>query len=132
VHNLDLNDPKDKALYDSYRAAFITHLEGTHAWAYDDKNNARIRPDGPKPKGNVTVGVGFNMDANKARDAWNDLFGDSVSFDDVKAGRTKLNPEQIEKLLDYSLTAREKELKDAYGPLWRRLAPNERLAIESL
>jgi hypothetical protein len=132
VHNLDLNDPKDKALYDSYRAAFITHLEGTHAWAYDDKNNERIRPDGPPPKGNVTVGVGFNMDAkNVARKAWNKVFGDSVSFDDVKAGRTKLNPEQIERLLDYSLTEREKELKKAYKSFWRRLAPNERLAIES-
>ncbi len=106
-------------------------LEGSHAWAYDDKTKERIRPNGPKPRGNVNVGIGFNMEPDAARDAWKKVFGNSISFDDVKTGRIKLHPEQSEKLLDYSLTVREEELEKAYRGLWQRLAPNERLAIES-
>ncbi|MGL5784828.1 MAG: hypothetical protein ACRCYZ_05160 [Alphaproteobacteria bacterium] len=111
--------PPDLTLYQHIRRQYLIAGEGVRREAYDDG------------KGNITVGVGFNMELPRARDDWARVFKDAVSFDAVYENRASLTLESVELLLEDSLETRERELLWIYREIWKKLKPNERLAIES-
>ncbi len=88
-------------------------------------------------KGNVTVGIGFNMDAAGAEAAWQKVFQGSVNFNDIYnrvPGAFLTNP-QIRKLYDYSVSVREDALfgtDGIYTNIKDSLTANQKLAIEDL
>ena len=129
LHNLDPKNPKHQDMYHFLRALYITDAEGYCPYAYDDATGQPIRP-GKTPKGNVTVGVGFNMSRRKARKEWTDTFGDAVDFDAVYRGEKRLTNEQINCLLEFSLESREEDIQRNYKKIWAKLRLNERLVIE--
>ena len=132
LHALKLDDPADLKIFVNDRDTFIRALEGVRACAYDDATGQKIE-SGKPVQGNVTVGVGFNMETSDACTTWTALFGSSLSFDKVKAGQLCLTDAQINQLLHHSLGERESDLRDKIYDKghWERLFPNERLAIES-
>jgi len=73
------------------------------------------------------------MDANGREKGWNEIFPDESTrpdFNEVYNGKRKLSDEEIDHLYDYSIQYRENQLIRSFGSYWRRLKPNERLAIE--
>ena len=141
THNLDLTDPKDQELFDLYSRNMLIALEGYYTSAYDDrqagdpyKNSNLVKnilAAGGKIEGNVTVGVGFNMDAGGAkggREQWDKALRD-VSFDDVYNGKRDLTRDEVDRLSDYSENVRIIKLQKHYGEAWGNLRPNEQLGI---
>jgi len=73
THNLDLSNAEDKEVFDVFLRQILRELEGSSLYAYHDKrpidpkhhtNLVRvILANGEKVLGNVTVGVGCNMNA---------------------------------------------------------------------
>ena len=126
THNLD---PSDRETYERYRREFFEDSEGKADGVYFDTNEIKPRR---------TVGVGFNMDQPGAVQQWNEAFKNpdgsiAVSFDEVYCGKRKLKDKEIDRLFDYSVRIREKELTRSYSRnTWNKLKPNERLAIESI
>lgn len=115
---------------DTYRATRFNHFanaEGIREYAYDDHTGARVKG---AVKGNVTVGIGFNMDRAGGRETWAQVFGNSVSFDDVRAGKTALTRPQIQALFDYDVQQFEQVVTKAAGS--RPLTQNQRLALVSV
>lgn len=120
IHNLDLNNPEHMKIYEARLYEFIKTNEGKHKKVYTDSKNKR------------TIGIGFNMDRDEARDEWDNVFHGTVSFDDAREGRIKLTDEQIDALFPCCLETRRKELRIIYGRAWKngQIKPNERMAIE--
>lgn len=95
---------------DSYvqrRYDFIAGSEAVRSFAYDDATGKQVTEQRP-PKGNVTVGVGFNMERPDARKVFAQALqlGDA-DFDKVKAGQKALSPTQIRTLFDYTVQEAE-------------------------
>lgn len=131
-------DPNNTEYYDYLKLKYIALFEGEEEYAYDDKvgpkNPYKYAKDifaaGRTPVGKITVGAGFNMDRPEARAEWEKIFGDELDFDKVYRGK-KIEPDQILRLLKYSVDPREKELARRYGDVWTCLRPNEKIAILS-
>jgi len=134
LHNLDLSKPENLALYKYWHRIYFAGEEGYEDLAYDDKTGKSVR-EKPDVEGNVTVGIGFNMNrGEQAKDEWEDAFqGEerAPDFDAVKTGKRRLTHAQITKLFDNAIQKREKQLSRIYGAQWSKLRANERLAIES-
>ena len=72
THNLDLRDPESQKIFDEYSRRLFIALEGYYTSAYDDGRGVDPQKDsnlvknilaaGEEIKGNITVGIGFNMD----------------------------------------------------------------------
>ena len=94
-----LNNPNlTQEQYKQIRYEFIKSNERSDKIAYPDTS------------GHITIGIGFNMDAETARTQWNSVFGNSISFDDAYNKRVQLTSSQIDQLFDYSITYRENQL----------------------
>jgi len=116
--------------YSQIRYEFVKLNEGSYTQIYDDQTRL-VLTNPSQAIGNVTVGVGFNMDrGQQARTEWNAAFGGSVSFDDVYNNRVQLNNSQIRQLYDYSVSSRESEVARIYRNI--DLTPSQRLVIEDL
>jgi GH24 family phage-related lysozyme (muramidase) len=87
IHNLDLTNSANEEIFRKYTREIIIMVEGVRDKAYRDT------------KGNMTIGVGFNMEG--ARNEWDTIFDNQVSFDDAYKGKIKLTDVQINRLLDY-------------------------------
>ena len=143
THNLDIyNNPSDMNTYENERFRWFDGIEGgSYPESYDDLASGRSNDPkkiservklGLNIKGKVTIGIGFNMDAN-GKDAWNKAFYDKntrPNFDDVYMGRVKLKDSEVRQLFDYSIKERETRLQKLFGEDWKKFKPNERLAIE--
>ena len=66
LHNLDLNQDEDKAFFLGLAQFYVTDAEGFYQRAYDDETRDFVTPK-YKPKGKVTIGIGFNMSRGGAR-----------------------------------------------------------------
>jgi hypothetical protein len=138
-HNLDLTNSAHLELYNKHKLEYIALFEGKSSRAYDDEAESSeykyayqiFAIPGKEPNGKITVGYGFNMDAQGARNEWRKVFEDKVSFDDVRNGKAELTDEQMKKLLLHSVDIREKELQGLYGEIWYKLRANERIAVLS-
>ena len=141
THNLDLRDQESQKIFDEYSRRLFIALEGYYTSAYDD--GRRIDPindsnlvknilaAGEKIKGNITVGIGFNMDVVLkwgGQEEWEKAL-QGVSFDDVYNGTIDLNITEVEELFVKSKNVRLKKLKKDYGDAWNKLRPNEQLGI---
>jgi len=125
---LDRHSTSSEDTYRSRRFDFISGQEGINLTAYDDRTGKRVT-NGPV-QGNVTVGVGFNMDRSGARETWKAVFGDNVSFDDVRSGKTSLSNDQAKALFEHDMMYFEGVVSKAAGG--RALTENQRLALVSI
>ena len=142
--DLSISDNQE-IFFDSLRS-FIRLPEGERLEAYDDKTPRldseggggkpvrQILASGEKVLGNVTIGVGFNMDAGKkkgGREEWDDAFGGAVDFDEVYEVKLRLTQEQADQLFNHNLNVRLDKVKNIYEESWDKLRANERIAIVS-
>lgn len=117
---------------DSYRKRryeFLKESEGVRFTAYDDATGNTISSS-YKPRGKVTVGIGFNMDAPGARGIWKAVIGDEADFDEVYSGRKRLNEDQVRRLFDATIQDAEEVVQRKLGDV--SLDENQRLALVSL
>jgi GH24 family phage-related lysozyme (muramidase) len=124
-------DAIDTPVQDTYAArryAFLSKEEGVRQWAYDDATSQRILPGQPA-RGNVTVGVGFNMDdpSSQARFA-SALPG--VNFNAVRSGQQPLNDAQIRTLFDFNAQEAERIVANKLPGV--DLNEHQRLALVSM
>jgi hypothetical protein len=122
---LDRHSTNAETTYRNSRFRKLADLQGLQKYATDAKGR-RVRT-GMTPEGDVTVGLGFNMDADDARKDWKNVFGDEVSFDEVRSGKRPLSTTEIQALFDYSVLPLEKSISDAVGDYV--LAENQRMAL---
>ncbi len=103
--------------------------EGTREWAYDDRTGRRVGTAGAV-QGNVTVGIGFNMDRGDGPQVFQRLYGNDVSFDDVRNGRARLTRAQIDRLFDFNLDEAENIVNTRFRGV--DLPEHKRLALISM
>ena len=134
LHNLDPKIPEHMQIYETTLYYYLVGKEGFERDAYDD-----ARPIGQnKVKnlnnivGNITVGIGFNMDTEESRKIWNTFFKGNVNFDTVYSGKQGLKENEINGLLEFVLDSKRKEFKYIYKDIINKLRLNERFALEDL
>lgn len=126
ICDLDLSLPEDYGVYTAARNHFITKHEGSRDKVYLDSLGIR------------TIGVGLNLDTNpEARCIWATAFylnSDETipDFDQARNGEISLKAAEIDRLLTATIARHEEELSRIYAPVWHRLTPPHRLAIEDL
>lgn len=126
-------------IYHNARIALIALLEGCRLWAYDDRTGRSIKA-GERVNGCITIGFGFNMsrhhDQQSSRQEWQQAGLGRELFDLVYQGRIALTQREVEQLLHYSLSIRERELirycTTRYYLNWHELSPCVKLGIESI
>lgn len=114
--------------YNDRRREFIGGHEGARATAYDDSTGKPVT-SGLQKKGNVTIGVGFNMERPDARNVFSKVLGLS-NFDDYYTGKKALTQQQVNTLYDFTLD----EADAIVGTKFRghALTENQRLSMVSL
>lgn len=112
-----ITQPEDT--YGQRRYDFISGEEGSRSRSYKDT------------KGNMTVGIGFNMDAPGNRDQFKRVLNvDDDVFDAVRDGKRSLTENQIRKLFDASVQEAEDFIKQKFDGV--DLLDHQRLALVSL
>lgn len=126
-------DMPESAPTDTYRQRrfeFLSREEGIRTRAYDDATGLPVT-DPSQVKGNITVGIGFNMDAPGNREDFKRATGLSdKDFDEVRAGKKRLTQEQVRKLFDYSVLEAEDFVKKKFKGV--DLTEHQRIALVSL
>ena len=89
----------------------LSKHEGRRNWVYDDSNGNRLYP-GNFPKGNRTIGVGFNLERADARKRIESI---NLDFDEVYSGKVKLNEDQIDYFLEKDIEMAIKDSKSYLG-----------------
>lgn len=116
--------------YAQKRYDFLVGAEAVREYAYDDANGKTVT-DGMVKKGNITVGIGFNMERKDARKVFADVLDlDDAAFDAVYSGKQKLTPVQIRRLFDFNADEAEKIVKNRLGDA--PLPEHQRLALVSM
>lgn len=114
--------------YRNRRYEFIRGFEGIRRYAYDDATGRRVNGSA---SGNITVGIGFNMDRSGARDTWLQVFGpNGPAFDEVYTGQRALTDNQVQTLFDNDILNFERIVDRAAGD--RVLTENQRMALVSI
>ncbi len=72
------------------------------------------------------------MDNSGAKNMWYKIFQNSLSFDQVYAGRQKITIKQSRMIYDCKIITNRRELKNTYSNYWDKLRANEMLMIEDL
>jgi len=80
----------ERGIDTNYIAKYVKEHEGFRNRVYDDG------------VGNLTIGVG-HLITPKSRQIFDDLFGDSVDYDNIIAGRDALSDKQVLKLFKHDL-----------------------------
>lgn len=118
---------------DSYvqrRFDFIAGEEATRRYAYDDKTGKQVVAGIPKA-GNITVGIGFNMDRPDARAVMAKAIGvGDKDFDEIYGGRKALTDLQVRKLFDYNANEAEQIVASRIKGV--NLRDHQRLALVSM
>lgn len=124
-------DGRDTKVEDSYsqrRWDFLSKEEAIRESAYDD---ATGKPVNGTPRGNVTVGVGFNLERADAPAVLNRVLGFTPQQTaQLKAGKTGLSPAQIRKLFDYTADEAEARVERVFKGI--PLREHQRLALVSM
>jgi len=125
----DMIDDNPDSVYSTRRYQFLERLEAKRPWAYDDVTGKTIEDPSAK-KGNITVGIGFNMDRPDARKVFSEATGlGDADFDAVYAGKKKLDEVHIRRLFDHTI-------REAEDVVTRRVGDNipehQRLALVSM
>jgi GH24 family phage-related lysozyme (muramidase) len=110
----------------------IEKFEGNRVDAYDDATGKSVK-NILKIVGNVTVGIGFNMDTSTAKNEWLQVFpANNPNFNDVYFGKIKLTNQQSKLLFQHSFELRYNRIANYYGHYWQKLTQNEQTAIMSV
>jgi GH24 family phage-related lysozyme (muramidase) len=126
--DMPLSPPTDT--YRQRRYEFLSREEGIRTRAYDDATGLPVA-EGEKVMGNVTVGIGFNMDREDARDVFKAATGlNDEDFDAVYKGKQRLSQEHIRKLFDYTALEAEKIVENKFKD--SNISEHQRLALVSL
>lgn len=120
LYTLDLLNRTHLKTYEELLFLFIKNHEGERLSVYQDI------------KGNKTISVGYNMDALGAKEIWQQVFANQLSFDKVYSGTLTITKQQSRKLYKYKVRLNRKELKVIYSNSWHQFKANERLMIEDL
>lgn len=116
--------------YLTRRFNFLSELEGVELRAYDDVTGKPITPNSPA-QGNITVGVGFNMDRPDAREVFTEILDvDGSVFDRIYSGEQQLTPAQVRRLFDYTAAEAEQIVQNTFKG--RELSSHQRIALVSL
>ena len=116
--------------YQQRRFDFLSSEEGTRTRAYDDATGQPLRK-GRKVKGNVTIGIGFNMEAKGARDTFAMATGlTDEDFNAAKKGNLVLSREQVRGLFDETASQAERFVHNKFKGV--NLMEHERLALVSM
>ena len=78
---------------------WITHWESTRFQAYDDATGTPLNP-GDTPKGNPTIGVGFNLIAAGAQANIESI---GLNYNDVLTGAVNITADQVDQLLTMTI-----------------------------
>lgn len=112
-------------MHNHLAASLVTMGEGVMLNRYDD----------PAKGAGKNIGMGYNLDANKAN-VESDLGRAGVPkerIQDVIQGRASLTPDQAKRLLFVALPRYEKQVKDVAeatsAGLWDRMAPSQKAAM---
>lgn len=117
------------ASYRQQRYDFLVNAEGFRLRAYDDATGQPY--SGGRKKGNITVGIGFNMDAPGAKDLFMTATGlDEEDFKEVYKGKRQLTHEQVRKLFDFSVQQAEQYVHRIFKD--DNLTTHQRIALVSL
>lgn len=95
----------------------LRESEGERLHRYDDATGKSL-PPGQKAKGNVTIGIGFNMDRNGAEGDWNRAFAGqdpAPDFDRCYKGEENITSDQAYALKLQDLQDRLPRLRDRIG-----------------
>ena len=132
IYPLDIhNNPEHMKVYKQKEHEFFQEEEGKRNSIYDD---ALDKAKGTEEiEGNVTVGIGYNMDNPAAAGEWKRIFPHKrdPSFYEVYHGR-KLSDEEVERLYVGSMESRREQIKKLLGEAYFKLEPNVLLAFTSL
>lgn len=120
LYRLDLAISTHLKKYEELLFLFIKNNEGERFYVYQDI------------KGNRTISVGYNMDALGAKEIWQQIFANQLSFDQVYSGKLAITAEQSRKLYEHKIRFNRKELEVMYGNFWHQFKANERLMVEDL
>lgn len=131
LHNLDPENPDHMEIYYNTQYYYMVQKEGRRQWAYDDATGKDVSIDHPAI-GNVTIGIGFNMDGHKAEEFWSDFYKDDNDFKKVYSGEEKLTWEEVDDLYYESIKTRAKNTSKIYKKVFSKLKLNERFVIEDL
>lgn len=115
---LDGKDTPIAAAYGERRMDFMSREEGVRKFSY--KDNVGI----------PTVGIGFNLKANKK--LFKEALGvEDAFYKDVVAGKKSLNDEQVRTLFDNTIAVAEDVIKRKISPD-HPITENQRMALVSL
>ena len=138
VYFLDIhNNPEHMKIYKQKEREFLVEEEGKKYRVYDDAKRKVVDPE--EIEGNVTIGIGYNMDNGKgekvwaAKEEWKKIFshkGDP-SFDEVYRGK-RLSDAEVERLYVGSIESRRERIKKLLGEVYFKLEPNVLLTFTSL
>lgn len=95
---------------------WITHWESTRLQSYDDATGTPLNP-GDTPRGNPTIGVGFNLVAAGAQANIESL---GLNYNDVLTGAVSITADQVDQLLTVTINnaiAGAKELVPVFDQL---------------
>lgn len=126
---VDGRNPSAGNTYRDRRYDFLSKEEGIRTAAYDDATGRRV-VDPNQKRGNITVGVGFNMDRPDARNVWNAVFGNDVDFDKVYSGQSELNDDQVRRLFNFTAQEAETIVSNKFAGV--DLEEHQRIALVSL
>jgi GH24 family phage-related lysozyme (muramidase) len=129
-HALDTPRTPSGGLYADRRFEFVAVEEGIRETAYDDATGRSMVP-GAQKRGNVTVGIGFNMERPDARNVWQQVFPDGgPDFEAVYEGRARLNRAQVRALFDHTINEAESIVNNRFRGV--DLREGQRLALVSM
>jgi hypothetical protein len=134
LHNLDSNNANHDAIFQRAMYRYFVDAEGISKFAYDDARTYGRNAVSciNTVLGNVTVGIGFNMDDPASKAYWEGYFEGSRDFMRVYRGEENLNIEEINGLFYYVLDSKRKYLEVLYQKIFHKLKLNERLVLEDL
>lgn len=124
-------DGFDTPVEDTYRQRrydFISREEGVRDFAYDDKTGKRVTDPAAK-QGNITIGVGYNMDRGDGKEMFSKLFPD-LNYDEVYSGKARLNAAQTQRLFDQTIQEAEHHVAAKLQGV--DLPEHQRLALVSM
>ena len=125
----DMADTPHEASYLQRRYDFIAGEEAVRKVAYDDATGRPVT-SGQK-RGNVTVGIGFNMDRPDAPTVMQRVLGyGKQAFDAVYSGKRSLDDLEIRKLFDYTVKEAEDVVQKKLGDV--ALPEHQRIALVSM
>jgi GH24 family phage-related lysozyme (muramidase) len=124
---LDAFDTPSGKRYADRRYSFLAEAEAARDRAYDDKTGKTVA--GQPKLGNITVGIGFNMDREGARDSFAKYLP-GVSFDEVYKGKRALTQIEMRRLFDFTSQEAENIVNTRLKGV--ALTEHQRLALVSM